>query len=123
MNLLQTLESETVAARMAPGAVDVRPGDVIRVHAKIVEGDKHRVQMFEGMVIRIHRGSSRGTITVRKVSSNVGVERIFPVCSPNVARFEILTRHRVRRAKLHFLRSRKGKAARLKPLSAASFRK
>lgn len=116
MNLLQKLEAETVTARLAPGAADVRPGDIIRVHAKIVEGDKTRVQIFEGTVIRIHRGASRGTITVRKVSNNVGVERIFPVCSPNVGKFEIVTRHKVRRAKLHFLRHRKGKAARLKPL-------
>jgi large subunit ribosomal protein L19 len=116
MNLIQKLEAETVASRLAPGAADVRTGDVVRVHAKIIEGDKARVQIYEGMVIRVHRGASRGTVTVRKVSNNVGVERIFPICSPNVAKFEVVTRHKVRRAKLHFLRSRKGKAARLKPL-------
>lgn len=116
MNLLQTIEAETYTARLVPGASDVRTGDSVRVHAKIIEGDKARVQVFEGMVIRIHRGSARGTITVRKVSNNVGVERIFPICSPNVGRFEILTRHKVRRAKLHFLRARRGKSARLKPL-------
>ncbi len=118
MNLLQTVEAENYTRRLAPGAADLRTGDMVRVHAKIQEGDKSRVQVFEGTVIRIHRGSSRGTVTVRKVSSNVGVERIFPICSPNVARIEVVMRHKVRRAKLHFLRNRKGKAARLKPLHA-----
>jgi large subunit ribosomal protein L19 len=119
MNLLQTVEAENYTRRLAQGASDLRAGDMVRVHAKILEGDKSRVQVFEGTVIRIHRGSARGTVTVRKVSSNVGVERIFPICSPNVARIEVVMRHKVRRAKLHFLRNRKGKAARLKPMSGS----
>ncbi len=115
MNLLQNIEAEIVAARER-AKVDVRPGDTVRVHVRIKEGDKLRVQVYEGTVIRIKRGGPRTTFTVRKVSSGVGVERIFPACSPNIAKIEIIGRHKVRRAKLHFLRTRKGKAARLKPI-------
>jgi len=115
MNLIQTIEAETLAARKRPEA-DVRPGDTVRVHVRIQEGEKSRVQVFEGTVIRIKKGGPRTTFTVRKVSSGVGVERIFPACSPNLAKIEIKSRHKVRRAKLHFLRSRRGKSARLKPI-------
>jgi large subunit ribosomal protein L19 len=115
MNLLSTIEAEIVAARERR-AVDVRPGDTVRVHVRIQEGDKSRIQVFEGTVIRIKRGGPRTTITVRKVSSGVGVERIFPTCSPNIAKIEVTARHKVRRAKLHYLRSRRGKSARLKPI-------
>lgn len=115
MNLLDQIEAEIVAARERK-PVDVRPGDVVRVHVKIVEGDKQRVQVFEGTVIRIKKGGPRTTLTVRKVASGVGVERIFPVTSPNVAKIDVVARHKVRRAKLHFLRSRRGKSARLKPI-------
>ncbi len=115
MNLLQTIESETVAARKRE-TVDVRAGDTVRIHVRIVEGDKKRIQVFEGTVIRIKRGGPRTTITVRKISGGVGVERVFPVGSPNLDRIEVMARHKVRRAKLHFLRGRMGKAARLKPI-------
>lgn len=115
MNLLQQLEAEMVAARERK-SVDVRPGDVVKVHVKIKEGDKERIQVFEGTVIRIKNGGSRATFTVRKVSVGVGVERIFPASSPNVARIEVIARHKVRRAKLHYLRNRTGKSARLKPI-------
>lgn len=115
MNLLQTIENEIVATRERED-VDVRPGDTVRVHVKIVEGDKERVQVFEGTVIRIKRGGPRTTFTVRKISSGVGVERIFPASSPNLHKIEVIARHKVRRAKLHFLRERRGKAARLKPI-------
>ncbi|MFT4626023.1 MAG: large subunit ribosomal protein L19 [Myxococcota bacterium] len=115
MNLLQTIESEIVAAR-ARETADVRPGDTVRVHVNIVEGDKARIQVFEGTVIRIKRGGPRTTFTVRKISGGVGVERIFPAGSPNVTKIEVTARHKVRRAKLHFLRGRRGKAARLKPI-------
>jgi large subunit ribosomal protein L19 len=115
MNLLQTIEAETLAARSREN-VDVRPGDTVRVHVRISEGDKSRIQVFEGTVIRIKRGGPRTTFTVRKISSGVGVERVFPACSPNLTRIEVTARHRVRRAKLHFLRNRRGKAARLKPI-------
>lgn len=115
MNLLQTIEKELLAARERPDT-DVRPGDTVRVHVRIQEGDKSRLQVYEGTVIGIHKAGFRSTFTVRKMSSNVGVERIFPASSPNVARIEVIARHKVRRAKLTFLRDVKGKAARLKPI-------
>jgi large subunit ribosomal protein L19 len=115
MNLLQTIEAETVAARERAD-VDVRVGDTVRVHCRITEGSKSRIQVFEGTVIRIRRGGPRATFTVRKISSGVGVERIFPMCSPNVEKIEVKARHRVRRAKLYYLRGLRGKAARLKPI-------
>ena len=115
MNLLQTIEKEIVAKRIRED-VDVRPGDNVRVHVRIKEGDKSRVQVYEGIVIKIKNASNRTTFTVRKISSGVGVERIFPAASPNIEKIEITARHRVRRAKLYFLRNRTGKAARLKPI-------
>jgi len=115
MNLLQTIENEIVANRQRAD-VDVRPGDTVRVHVKIVEGDKERVQVFEGTVIRIKRGGPRTTFTVRKISGGVGVERIFPATSPTIAAIEVTARHKVRRAKLHYLRELRGKAARLRPI-------
>lgn len=114
MNTLQQIEAEIVAARERK-AVDVRPGDVVKVHVKIRDaGD--RIQIFEGTVIRIKNAASRSTFTVRKVSAGVGVERIFPASSPNVPKIEVVTRHKIRRAKLHYLRNRTGKSARLKPI-------
>jgi large subunit ribosomal protein L19 len=115
MSLLETIEAETVAARKRE-AVDVRPGDTVRIHVRIKEGQKTRVQVFEGTVIRIRRGGPRATFTVRKISSGVGVERIFPFSSPNIVKIDVKARHKVRRAKLYFLRSRRGKSARLKPI-------
>ncbi len=115
MNLIQTIEQEIIEARER-AEVDVRPGDTVRVHVRIQEGEKTRVQVFEGTVIRIKKGGPRTTFTVRKVSSGVGVERIFPAASPNLVRIEVTARHKVRRAKLHYLRSRRGKSARLKPI-------
>lgn len=115
MNLLEQVEREIVTTRKRE-TVDVRPGDTVRVHVRIVEGTKSRIQIFEGTCIRIKRGGPRTTITVRKMASGVGVERIFPSTCPNVERIEVTARHKVRRAKLHFLRSRTGKAARLKPM-------
>jgi large subunit ribosomal protein L19 len=118
MNLLQTVEHEMLAARERAD-VDVRAGDTVRIHVKILEGDKSRIQVYEGTVIRIHMAGPRSTITVRKISSGVGVERIFPASSPNIAKIEVVTRYKVRRARLYFLRRLKGKAARLKPLRDA----
>jgi len=113
MNLLQTIEKELVEARTRPD-VDVRPGDTVRVHVRIAEGDKSRIQVYEGTVIRIRKGGPRTTFTVRKISSGVGVERVFPAGSPNVEKIEVVAHHKVRRAKLYYLRNRMGKAARLK---------
>jgi large subunit ribosomal protein L19 len=91
-----------------------RVGDTVKVHVKIREGDKERIQVFEGVVIRHHRGGLASTFTVRKVSYGVGVERIFPVHSPQIDSVEILRRGDVRRARLYYLRDRVGKAARIK---------
>ncbi len=96
--------------------VKLRPGDLVRVHVRITEGEKSRIQVFEGTVIRIRRGGPRTTFTVRKVSFGVGVERIFPLHSPWLEKIEVRRRNKVRRAKLYYLRSRRGKAARLKEI-------
>lgn len=94
---------------------DIRPGDTIRIYQKIKEGDKERTQVFEGLVIARKHGKEMGaTLTVRKVISEIGVERIFPIHSPTIEKIEVLKRGRVRRAKLYYLRKTKGKKARLK---------
>ncbi len=92
----------------------MRSGDTVRVHVKVREGEKERIQVFEGMVIGMHRGGVRATFTVRKVSFGQGVERIFPLHSPIVDKIEIIRSAVVRRAKLYFLRGLRGKAARMK---------
>jgi len=89
-------------------------GDTVRVSVKVVEGDKERIQPYDGVVIARHGGSTRETFTVRKISFGVGVERIFPLLSPNIDKIEILKRGSVRRAKLYYLRGKKGKAAKVK---------
>ncbi len=97
--------------------VDIPPfriGDTVKVHVKIREGDKERIQIFEGVVIRAHKGTMGATFTVRKVSYGVGVERIFPIHSPQIDRVEILRRGRIRRSRLYYLRHRVGKAARIR---------
>ena len=91
----------------------LRPGETVRVHVKVVEGEKERTQIFEGIVIGMSGTGNRAMFTVRKVSYGVGVERIFPVHSPRIDRVEVISRGRVRRAKLYYLRERSGKAARL----------
>ncbi len=91
-----------------------RPGDTVRVHYRIEEGGKKRIQRFEGTVIKRSGTGIKETFTVRKISQGIGVERIFPVHSPNVSKIEVLRKGRVRRAKLYYLRERKGKAARIK---------
>ena len=93
---------------------DMRSGDTVRVHVKVREGDKERIQVFEGSVIALHRGGARATFTVRKVSFGQGVERIFPLHSPTIDKIEVVRSAKVRRAKLYFLRDLKGKAARMK---------
>lgn len=90
------------------------PGDTVKVHVKVVEGGRERTQVFEGVVIRRQGGGLRETFTVRRVTYGIGVERIFPVHSPTVSRIEVVKRGRVRRAKLYYLRKRKGKAARIR---------
>lgn len=93
---------------------DMRAGDTVRVHVKVREGEKERIQIFEGVVIAQHRGGSRATFTVRKVSFGQGVERVFPLHSPVIDRIDIVRSARVRRAKLYFLRKLRGKAARMR---------
>ncbi len=93
---------------------DFRSGDTIRVHVKIKEGEKERIQVFEGVVIKRSGGSLRETFTVRKISYGIGVERVFPVHSPKLDKVEIVTFGRVRRAKLYYLRGLRGKAARIR---------
>jgi large subunit ribosomal protein L19 len=95
---------------------EMRSGDTVRVHVKVIEGEKERIQAFEGIVIGQHRGGSRATFTVRKVSFGQGVERIFPLHSPVIDKVEVVRSARVRRAKLYFLRKLRGKAARLREL-------
>ncbi len=93
---------------------DFRSGDTIRVHAKVVEGSRERVQLFEGVVIKRHGSGISATYTVRKVSNGVGVERTFPLNTPRVEQIEVIRHGRVRRSKLYYLRARTGKAARIK---------
>lgn len=93
---------------------DFNIGDTVRVFVKVVEGDKERIQLFEGVVIARRGGSTRETFMVRKVSFGIGVERIFPLYSPAIDKIEVLKRGRVRRAKLYYLRGKKGKAAKIK---------
>jgi large subunit ribosomal protein L19 len=96
------------------GLPDFRAGDTVRVHVKVVEGSKERIQVFQGVVIARKGGGIRETFTVRKVSGGVGVERVFPIHSPSVDRLEVVRRGRVRRAKLYYLRNLQGKAARIR---------
>ena len=112
MNLIDRIE----AGELKKDAFAVHVGDTVRAHIRIVEGEKERVQVFEGVVIRLHGGGSRETMTVRKVSFGVGVERILPLHSPRLEKVKIVRRAKVRQAKLYFLRDLRGKAARLKEL-------
>jgi len=93
---------------------DFRPGDTVRVHAKVVEGSRERIQLFEGVVIKRRGTGVSATYTVRKMSSGVGVERTFPLNTPRVEKIEVIRHGLVRRSKLYYLRDRKGKAARIK---------
>ena len=111
MSLIREIESEHLRMDLP----DFRSGDNIKVHLRIIEGEKERIQIFQGNVIRIHRGTTDATFTVRKISDSVGVERIFPLHSPFIDHIEVVTEGRVRRSRLYYLRNRKGKVARIKP--------
>jgi large subunit ribosomal protein L19 len=102
-----------IEAKYVKNVPEFRSGDTVRVHTKIKEGDKERVQIFEGVVIRHRRGQARAMFTVRKVSYGVGVERMFPVHSPRIDRIEVMGHGEVRRSRLYYLRNLQGKAARL----------
>lgn len=110
MNPLELVEREQLRLDLP----DFRVGDTVKVHVKIVEGEKERIQPFEGIVIRKKRGGIRSTFTVRKISYGIGVERIFPTHSPRIDHIDILGRAKVRRAKLFYLRGLRGKAARIR---------
>ena len=104
------------AAQMKAEAPEFNVGDTVRVHGKIKEGNRERIQVFEGVVIKKQGGSNRETFTVRKTSNGIGVEKTWPLHSPNVEKVEVIRRGKVRRAKLNYLRQRVGKAAKVKEL-------
>ncbi len=108
MNAVEMIEQAHLVNRPA-----MRSGDTVRVHVKVREGEKERIQVFEGLVIGMHRGGSRASFTVRKVSFGQGVERIFPLHSPAIDKIEVVRSAKVRRAKLYYLRELRGKAARM----------
>ncbi|HMC37316.1 MAG TPA: 50S ribosomal protein L19 [Actinomycetota bacterium] len=110
MNKVDTVEKP----RLREDLPDFRPGDTVRVHARVAEAGRERIQVFQGVVIRRQGGGLRETFTVRKVSFGVGVERTYPVHSPTIAKIEVVTQGRVRRAKLYYLRERRGKRARIR---------
>jgi large subunit ribosomal protein L19 len=110
MNTLDALDAQSQRTDIP----DFRAGDTLKVHARVVEGNRSRVQVFQGVVIRRQGAGLRETFTIRKVSFGVGVERTYPVHSPAIDRIEVMTRGDVRRAKLYYLRERRGKAAKIK---------
>jgi len=110
MDTLHTLDAESLRSDVP----DFRPGDTLKVHVRVIEGARSRVQVFQGVAIRRQGGGLRETFTVRKVSFGVGVERTFPVHTPVIEKIEIVTRGDVRRAKLYYLRDLRGKAAKIK---------
>ena len=110
MNTLDALD----AASLRDDIPDFRPGDTVKVHVRVIEGNRSRIQVFQGVILRRQGGGIRETFTVRKVSFGVGVERTFPVHTPVVEKIEVLTRGDVRRAKLYYLRELRGKAAKIK---------
>lgn len=110
MDVIEVLEKE----QMRTDVPDFEPGDTVKVHARIKEGDKERIQVFQGVVLRKRKGNTGATFTVRKVSYGIGVERVFPLHSPNIEKIEVVTKGRVRRSRLYYLRGLKGKAAKIK---------
>ena len=110
MNVVEMLEME----QMRGDIPSFKPGDTVKVHARIKEGEKERVQVFQGVVIRKRKGNTGATFTVRKISYGIGVERIFPLHSPNIDKVEVVTRGSVRRSRLYYLRNLRGRAAKIK---------
>ena len=110
MNIIEQIDLEQMRFDMP----DFRPGDTVRVHIRIIEGNKERVQAYQGVVIRRKRGNMNATFTVRKISHGVGVEKTFALHSPRLEKVEIVTRGRVRRSRLYYLRDLRGKAARIR---------
>ena len=112
MDLIKSFENEQLKSELTPFNV----GDTIKVHVKVKEGNRERIQVFEGIVLKRQGGSNRETFTVRKISYGVGVERTFPVHSPKIDKIEVTRKGKVRRAKLYYLRERTGKATKVKEL-------
>ncbi|MCF6187142.1 MAG: 50S ribosomal protein L19 [Desulfobulbaceae bacterium] len=110
MNILDKIDQE----QMRVDLPDFRPGDTVKVHIRIVEGSKERVQLFQGVVLKRKRGNMNATFTVRKISHGVGVEKTFALHSPRIEKIEVVTHGRVRRSRLFYLRERRGKAARIR---------
>ncbi|MFP5259054.1 MAG: 50S ribosomal protein L19 [Acidobacteriota bacterium] len=110
MNVIEKIEREQLRLDMPA----FRPGDTIKVHLRIIEGEKERIQVFQGAVLRLRKGGVNSTFTVRKVSDGVGVERVFPMHSPFIERVEVVSQGKVRRSRLYYLRALRGKAARIK---------
>ena len=110
MDLLKKVQEDNMKKEVTPFEV----GDTVRVHVRVIEGKRERIQMFEGVVLKKQHGGINESFTVRKLSSGIGVERTFPVHSPKVAQIDVVSRGKVRRAKLNYLRDRVGKAARVK---------
>lgn len=109
MNRLQTIENEYLKSNIA----EFRPGDTVRVHVRVIEGEKERIQVFQGVVIARRGTGTRETFSVRKISGGIGVERIFPLHSPTIDKIEVVRHGKVRRAKLYYLRQLRGKKARI----------
>ncbi len=118
MNTLDTLDAESLRSDVP----DFRPGDTLKVHVRVIEGTRSRIQVFQGAVIRRQGGGIRETFTVRKESYGVGVERTFPVHTPVIEKIEVVTRGDVRRAKLYYLRDLRGKKAKIKEKRETSAR-
>jgi large subunit ribosomal protein L19 len=114
MTVAMELSAKVLDLKPNPNVEDFGPGDTVRVHAKVIEGDRERIQVFEGAVIRRRNAGSSSNFTVRRVTHGVGVERTFPLHSPRLDKVEVVRRGKVRRAKLYYLRGRTGKAARIK---------
>lgn len=112
----QELLNSIVKDQLKTDLPEFRPGDTVKVHVRIVEGERERIQLFEGVVIKRQGGGISETFTVRKISYGVGVERTFPVHTPKIAQLEVTRRGKVRRAKLYYLRDLRGKAARIKEI-------
>ena len=114
MNVINAIEREQLRLDMP----EFRPGDTVKVFLRILEGEKERIQVFQGAVLRLRRGGVNSTFTVRKVSDGVGVERVFPMHSPFIERVEVVSQGKVRRSRLYYLRALRGKAARIKTKTA-----
>ena len=114
MNVIEKIEREQLRMDLPV----FRPGDTVKVHLRIIEGEKERIQVFQGAVLRLRKGGVNSTFTVRKVSDGVGVERVFPMHSPFIERVEVVSQGKVRRSRLYYLRALRGKAARIKTKTA-----